>query len=66
MKGESEAVGAYEALCKTVDPETLADWTDNEEKAQIERRASPSAMNIFDVQLEKGMLSSHQHMLSRF
>lgn len=54
MKEVSESMTAFEKLNDTVDPAMVEAWVEQDREAQLHRNMDPSAMDIFDVQLQKG------------
>jgi vacuolar-type H+-ATPase subunit I/STV1 len=54
VKGVSESMTAFEKLNETADSAMVEAWVEQDREAQLHRSTDPSAMDIFDVQLQKG------------
>lgn len=54
VKGLQQSREEHESLTATVQEEHVEEWTDMVASALRKRRLDPSAMDIYDVQMEKG------------
>lgn len=55
MSGAVQSAAAFNALNDSADPDSVMEWQEQERMAQAERSEDPTAMDIYDVKLEKGL-----------
>ncbi|KAG1882030.1 hypothetical protein C8R48DRAFT_767001 [Suillus tomentosus] len=62
VKGVSESMTAFEKLNETADSAMVEAWVEQDREAQLHRSTDPSAMDIFDVQLQKAPTRKQQEL----
>ena len=54
VAGVAESISAFESLNESADPDLVVEWETHERIAQAERSENLTAMDIYEVKLEKG------------
>ncbi|KAG2085886.1 uncharacterized protein F5147DRAFT_748656 [Suillus discolor] len=62
VKGVSESMAAFQKLNDAADPIVVKKWEEQDQQAQMRRIADPSAMDVFDVQLQKAPTRKQQEL----
>ncbi|KAG2095275.1 uncharacterized protein F5147DRAFT_747748 [Suillus discolor] len=62
VKGVSKSTAAFQKLHDAADPTIVEKWEEQDRQAQIRRLADPSAMDVFDVQLQKAPTRKQQEL----
>lgn len=61
MQGVRDSRYAFDRLSETTDDDTLVKWEAEAAAAQDDRLENPSAMDIYEVQLTKGLWRYNHH-----
>lgn len=61
MQGVRDSRYAFDRLSETADDDTLVKWEAEAAAAQDDRLENPSAMDIYEVQLTKGLWRYNHH-----
>lgn len=55
MTGVAESTAAFKKLNETADAAKVTEWEEQERHAQQRRTINPKAMDIYEVQLQRGI-----------
>jgi hypothetical protein len=55
VKGVAESTAAFQKLHESADAAKVIEWEEQERLAQQRRTMNPKAMDIYEVQLRRGM-----------
>lgn len=55
MKGVAESAAAFKKLNETADAVKVSEWEEQERQAQQRRTTNPKVMDIYEVQLQRGI-----------
>jgi hypothetical protein len=64
VQGVRDSQYAFDRLSETADDDTLVKWEAEAAAAQFDRHDNPSVMDIYEVQLTKGLCQYNYNMLS--